>query len=471
MDAEKKQLRHSLKVIFSEAVMVVAVIISVVVLVLIVSGYWINSDFKVERQGMLQISSIPTGADIQIDGNSAWLQRTNTSKVLPSGEHTIMLTKEGYDTWSKTVTIKEGLLYRVHYPRLFLKNRIPEELLSIEGITATFISPDSNSIVLANKTTKWRIINLREEKPTSSPLDISKVFSSVSLAKDAKEGLFTGKILNANWDLDASHILFQVQIDKDDTSEWILLDVKNPEKSLNLTKEFGFNFETIQILDNSSNNLMAIQDGNLRKIDVSGRSISAVIVKDVVSFDHFLNEIIFTAKKTTDADQPYYIGYFKLNNDKITELFTTSSAIQAVASKFYDEEYYTTLQDNIITIYKKADLTELFRYELSFSPEHIKVGHDGEFIIAYTGPQIASLDMEASDVIEWQVEGKKFDWLDNDMIYTVNDGELIVYDFDSFNKRTLAKNVSGYFSVGITENKWLYYFSDNNLIREWIVEH
>jgi len=471
MDAEKKQLRQSLKVIFSEAVMVVAVIISVVVLVLIVSGYWINSDFKVERQGMLQISSIPTGADIQIDGDSAWLQRTNTSKVLPSGEHTILLTKDGYDSWSKTVTIKEGLLYRVHYPRLFLNNRTPEELLNVDGTAATFISPDHNSIILANKTTKWQLINLREETPTLSPLDISKVFSSVSLAKDAKEGLFTGKILNANWDLDASHILFQVQIDKDDTSEWILLDVKNPEKSLNLTKEFGFNFETIQILDNSSNNLMAIQDGNLRKIDVSGRSISAVIVKDVVSFDHFLNEIIFTAKKTPDSDQPYYVGYFKLNNDIITELLPATSAVQTVASKFYDEEYYTILQDNIITVYKKADFAEFAKYELSFAPEHIKVGHDGEFVIAYTGPQIASLDMEASDVIEWQVEGKKFDWLDNDMIYTVNDGELIVYDFDSFNKRTLAKNVSGHFSVGITENKWLYYFSDNNLIREWIVEH
>ena len=187
MDAEKKQLRQSLKVIFSEAVMVVAVIISVVVLVLIVSGYWINSDFKVERQGMLQISSIPTGADIQIDGDSAWLQRTNTSKVLPSGEHTILLTKDGYDSWSKTVTIKEGLLYRVHYPRLFLNNRTPEELLNVDGTTATFISPDHNSIILANKTTKWQLINLREETPTLSPLDISKVFSSVSLAKMPKK--------------------------------------------------------------------------------------------------------------------------------------------------------------------------------------------------------------------------------------------------------------------------------------------
>ena len=130
MDAEKKQRLQSLKVIISETIMVLAVIISVAVLALIVSGYWIGSGFKVERQGMLQISSMPTGADISIDGDSSWLQRTNTSKVLLSGEHSIVLTKEGYDSWSKTINIQEGLLYRLHYPRLFLRIVLPKNWLA-----------------------------------------------------------------------------------------------------------------------------------------------------------------------------------------------------------------------------------------------------------------------------------------------------------------------------------------------------
>ena len=255
MDAEKKQRLQSLKVIISETIMVLAVIISVAALALIVSGYWIGSGFKVERQGMLQISSMPTGADISIDGDSSWLQRTNTSKVLLSGEHSVVLTKEGYDSWSKTIDIKEGLLYRLHYPRLFLKDRTPKKVASFDGITASFISPDGSTLLLANKTTEWQLLNLREESLSSESLDISKAFSSVSLADNAKEGLFTGKIVDANWDLDASHILFEVKT-AENKLEWVLLDVKNPDRSFNLTKEFGGEFSGMQILDNSSSNLI-----------------------------------------------------------------------------------------------------------------------------------------------------------------------------------------------------------------------
>lgn len=471
MDAEKKQRRQSLKVLFSEAVMVLAVIISVVVLALVVSGYWINSDFKVERQGMLQIASLPTGAEVNIDGDTAWLQRTDTSKVLPSGEHSIVLSKEGYDSWSKTINIKEGLLYRIHYPRLFLNNRTPEKQIKLDGVTKTLISPDYNSVVLINGTAKWQLLNLREEKPTSSKIDISKVFSGVSFTKDAKDGIFSDKILDANWDRDASHILFKVRTKEGDKIEWILFDVKNPEKSLNLTKEFSSDFDTIKILDNSSNTLMAIQSGNLRKIDVSARSISAVLAKNVIDFDHYFNEIVFTAKQPSHPDQPYYIGSLKTNDTKAKELFSTASMAQAVVSQFYDQEYYSLLEGNHLEVFTKDDLEEKAKYDLSFTPDHIKVGHNGEFIIMYKGSQIASLDMEAGAVREWQVEGKTFAWLDNDMIYTVKDGELIVYDYDGYNRRVLAKNVSDSFSVGITDNKWLYYFSDNYLMREWIVEH
>ena len=105
MNPEKARRRQSLKILISESIMVLAVVITVIILAFLVSGYWLNSDFKIERNGLLQVSSVPTGADVYIDGESAWLQRTNTSKILSSGEHSIKLTKDGYDTWSKTVNI------------------------------------------------------------------------------------------------------------------------------------------------------------------------------------------------------------------------------------------------------------------------------------------------------------------------------------------------------------------------------
>lgn len=178
MNSMKSKRHESIKIIVSEAIMVLTVIITVIVLAFIVSGYWLNSDFEVERQGMLQISSIPTGADISIDNEKpSWSSRTNTSKVLTSGEHTIKLSKEGYDTWSKTVNITEGLLYRLHYPRLFLKNRTKEPVLDIGTTTQATVSPDHNRLILINNTSEWLLVDLDLETPKTTKLDISKYFS------------------------------------------------------------------------------------------------------------------------------------------------------------------------------------------------------------------------------------------------------------------------------------------------------
>ena len=120
-------------------------------------------------------------------------------------------------------------------------------------------------------------------------------------------------------------------------------------------------------------------------------------------------------------------------------------------------------------MYKKEDFSPVTTFNLTSTLETIKVGHEGEFITIYSGRNIATLDMESMEIKEWSVEGDNFGWLDNDMIYTVYDGELIVYDFDGLNRRTISKNVSNHFPAAITDNRYLYYFSDDSLIREWLI--
>ena len=474
MDFDKAKRRQSLKVIVSELIMVITVIITVVILALLVSGYWLNENFEVERQGMLQIYSTPTGADVAIDGESSWLQRTNTSKVLTSGEHTVTLTKDGYDSWSKTITITEGLLYRLHYPRLFPENRTAETVLDVSGTTFATISPDHNSLLLSNNTTKWGLVKLSSDTVTLQDISVAGLFSDVQLAAEAETGLFTGKILQVDWDRDGSHALFRVQ--SGDKLEWVLLDVKNIAKSLNLTREFNADFSDVQILDNSSSNLIVVENRNLRKIDVSGRSISTVIVPSVVDVDHYNNEIVFSAAQPSSAaaaddSLPYYVGYLKTSDDAVTALASTPAPAKVAISRFYDQKYITILTGDTVSVHLKDDFEDSVSYQIDFAPESLEVGHDGEFILMSAGTNIATLDMESSTVSEWSVAGDSFDWLDNDMLYTVSDGQLIVYDYDGLNRRSLAANVSSRFPAGITDNKWLYYFSDDQLIREWLVEH
>ena len=468
MDLERIKRRQSLKVIISEAVMVIAVILMVTILAFIVSGYWVGSDFKIERQGLLQVSSIPTGANVEIDGASSWLQRTNTSKVLSSGEHKVVLTKDGYDSWAKTVSINEGLLYRLNYPRLFLKDRQPEEALEDISALMVSISRKHEAMLVVKDITNWDLVDLTSDPVTSRLLDVSKYFSTVGIADNAAAGLFTGKVLNCSWSGDDSHVLFK--IDTGGGIEWVLIDVKNITNSINLTKSFRYDFDDIEIINDSSSQLLASQNHDLRKIDLSSRSVSSVLVEGVTDFNYHDNEVIFSAQKPGSDD--YYIGILNLSNDKIMTFdvpVVLTSPVEVAISRFYDDKYIIIITNDAVLIFKREDFSSVASFELKFVPTQVKIGTDGGFILLNSGTNLATIDMESLSMLEWQIEGSNFGWLDDHMIYTVNNGELIVYDYDGINRRTLSKNVSARFPVTITDNKWLYYFSDNNLMREWLI--
>ncbi|MBQ3441203.1 PEGA domain-containing protein [Candidatus Saccharibacteria bacterium] len=468
MDLEKRARRQSRRVIISEIIMVITVILTVSVLAFVVSGYWLGSDFTIERQGMAQIYSIPTGADISIDGSStSWLQRTNTSKTLSAGEHTITLTKDGYDSWSRTVNINEGLLYRLHYPRLFLKNRTHESAFESFANFAT-VSPDRNTMLLANNTTKWQLFNLDSDSSKPASLELSEILPFSSHSTDSSTGLFNGTIKSAEWAKDNEHILLEIVLD--DVTNWLVLNIKNPATSLNLTKEFNLNLKNVEIYDNSASNLLCIADNSLRRIDVPSKQISAILVSGVNSYDHYEKEVVFSAMDIEVDTSPYYIGIIDLGNTEITKLKPASSPAQVVITRFYDDKYIGIVENDTFSLYLKNDFVEKSVFPLSFTPTKIKVGHEGDFIALSTGGRLAVLDMEAMKLDDWTTGTDVFGWLDGSMVYAVKDGNLNVYDFNGLNPRTLATNVSSRLPVTITSDKYLYYFRDGSLIRDYLYE-
>lgn len=490
MDSEKRARRQSIRLIISETVMVFAVVAMVVVLAFLVSGYWLGSGFQVERQGMLQISSVPIGATVAVDGEAPWYQRTNTSKVLTSGEHTVSLTKEGYDSWNRTVNIRDGLLYRVNYPRLFLLEREKEVVYNGSTATLATISPDHKWMLVANNTTTWRLLNLNSDKVESKTISVATLFDAVSMASGATTGLFMGEITELSWSEDNDHVLVKSRLDNKD--EWALLNIKNPTESVNITRQFATSFDEVRIFDNSASILLAVKDSNLHKIDVPGRQVSAVLVEEIQSFDVFGSEIIFTAavdaksaydssdeilrqeEETLEEVAPapnYYTGVVKLNDsERVSYITSSQEPIRAFISRFYDEKYITIITDAMISVYKYDGTEAIFEGALNFNPDNVKVGHDGSFVFMNSGDQAITLDMEALELRNWTLDTESYGWLDGHIVYSVKDGTLIVYDFDGLNRRTLSNNVSAHFPVTITENKWLYYFSDDKLVREVIVQ-
>lgn len=444
--------------------MVAAVVVTVVILGFLVSGYWLNANFEVERQGLLQVSSFPTGADVYIDGESSWLQRTNTSKVLSAGEHTVMLTKEGYDSWSRTVTISEGLLYRLHYPRLFLQDTTSEAVLDSANITASTISPDGAKLLTLDNTMAWHLVNLTSDQLKPTALDFPNLFPTTDTQPN-----YT--VTSFSWSEDAGRVLISVQAG--DATEWILLDLGTPSRSLNLTQAFGA-ITDVQILDRSASRLLALLDGSLHQLDVSDHTLSPALADNVIRYSYYdTSEVIFSASIQMGNEPSYYVGTFKLGDDDATKLVATSSPAFTAISKFYDDKYITILDGASLSVYRQDDFSTVANYTLSFTPASMTVGHGGEFVTMQLDTQIATLDMEANTVTEWSIPSPQLGLLDSDMFYSVDGGNLVAYDFDGQNRRIIAHNVSPLTPVAITGNKWLYFYSDTpntSLMRQLIAD-
>ncbi|MBR3386174.1 PEGA domain-containing protein [Candidatus Saccharibacteria bacterium] len=490
MDYEKRAKRQSLRVIISESIMVLTVIVLVAVLAFVVSGYWVNSDFKVERQGMLQISSVPTGANVSVDGTSPWFQRTNTSKVLSSGEHHVVLTKDGYDSWSKTVTIGEGLLYRLHYPRLFLNNRTKSTVYDVAGAKFASVSRDHKQMLIVGDSCEWTLLDLTNDTPTPKTLDIPKYFTCTVVpdesgtpnndTTDAATQSFAGTITSTQWSGDNAHILISASVAG--ATEWVLLDIRDIKNSINLTREFAADFTDMRIFDHSASNLLAVRAGNLHKINVSSRQVSAVLVEGVYHYDSYGQDIIYVNATTLGilkgaSDQEVLTTFTAASSGEAdgssvmpAPAITASNTSRAYISRFYEDKYITIVTGDTITVYNYDSKERVYESTISFVPEQIYLGIYGDYVFMRSGTTAATLDMESRTIAYWSLACGNPAWLESNLFYCVDSGVLSVYDYDGLNHRSLATSVANDFPVTITDNKWLYYFSDNSLVREIIVQ-
>lgn len=446
MDLERRKLRQNIKVIIAEIFMVISVITMTFVLVFIVLGYWINSDLEIERSGLLQVSSFPTGANITVDHNT-WLTHTNTSRMIMSGKHEVKITKNGYDSWSKTVQISDGLLYRLFYPRLFLKNRVKESVLTLHDSNILSVSPKHESLLLNNQTKVWQWVKLNKPDITTEKIDLTS--------------FLTSSIKTLTWSPNETKVLANLA-----NNEWLLIDLNNPRDSINLSLVLEANFEQVQILDDDANNLLAIQKGNLRKIDVNKLLLTRALIKRVEHFYYSNDEVIFTA--TTEAGEPY-IGTLDLRAESTQEILKTSKPALAIPIRFYDEKYLILAEEYKIKVLKRDNLETILTSTINFNPDQFKVHDKGEFVVFSHQGEIATLDMEEPRIVNWQLTNPEVNWLDDQMIYEIVAGELIVYDFDSLNRRIISNQVTSTQPAIITQNKWLYYVSTGELKREWLI--
>lgn len=498
-EREREKRRHMIKVVIAEAGMVFAVIAIVAVAMLASMGFFVSSDGSIEQSGLAQIHSMPTGASVELDGTTLF-SRTNLSRTIAAGEHSLKLTRAGYDTWENTIRVRSGMLLRLYYPRLFLEGREAEKTLVLEDDLEFYLpSSDRTSIIYAKKaSTEWQLLNIEGDETKMLKLDLSTVLPGV------KERSFTGKIEELRWSRNSDYLLLRVSHEEE--REWILLNLKDVKRSLNLTQTFGLEFAQVEMIDDSANRLFVLENGHIRRVNTSDGTISQVLLSDIERFASEGSNLIYVRKTIKDGKAGKTVGTYRDGEKGGVTIATIEggTTVKVALAKYYDEDYLAYFVDDRLTVYygtvpayheKVTDNVDLANLKVlltdeSFAttPESFGTSPENDYLVATYGRHYMVVSLDAGNIFEYDVETAKVQWLDASMMAAVADETLKVWDYDFANRRELVTSkvqekyaaVTTYseaklldYPVVITSNnKWLYYVvrsgEKNVLMREKI---
>ena len=455
MDREHKKRVETVKLLITEAIMVMVIIVTAVILTFVAMGYNLNKNGEFGQSGLVQLRSFPSGATIIIDGE-AILPKTTASRMLTEGEHSIKLTKDGYDSWEKTITSEPGRLLKLEYMRLFYQDRVPEMMRGYDGSYKMFLGTPNRdyAIFVLKDNNVWKYLDLRGDDAKETELDLTALLSGL-------------EVQDLKWNGDSDKLLVKA-LRKNET-EWLLINVRNLKESVNLTREFAMNFSEVKFMSENGDKLVALENGNLRTITMSGKTVSQVMAASVKKYS-------FTGEYIIYIDSAQKVGIINGNNATLVKEYGADSLINVALSDYIGDKYLTITDNDKITIYKGelpnadrtlSDMEVMLDGKIDFVPVELNVYGNNELIVARDGRKMAVFDCEARKLSQFELDTDEMFFVDGYMIgEIVEGGKLNVMDFDGTNKRYITEANSE--AIITRNNKWLYYLkTDDGKVGLW----
>lgn len=472
MDRKKTKKIQNARIIMTNIFMGLSVIAIVFILMLIAMGFSFNENGNLEQSGLLQLSSHPSGATVEIDGETQF-SRTEISKMLSSGEHKVKITKSGYDTWETNVRVDAGLLTNISWVRLFPLNPVTEKMATYDQARLISFSSDRKSLLYSEQnSTKLLFINLQGDSIKANKINLSDILDITDT-----ETLRTAAISVAAWNTAGSKVL--INWTHNNTTDWILADLEKPENSTNLTQKFNLVFSKILIANDSASKLWALENGNLRIIDLSNITISTVKASGVENFTNNNDVVAYLrtgAKNNKDGNQSTVrvLELFREGEkgaSTIADLTAENPSTFTVAlGAYWGEEWLSYSVNNKVTIlsgkfpsYDKPSKNALkvsLKREIDYSPSHISSSNE-ERIVAYTAAgHIMAFDFETKDYYDISLDSESSPhWLDDYIFWQHEEDKVAIHDFNGQNYRDLITDTNNELPICLTaNNKWLYYF-------------
>lgn len=451
MDIERKRRKQKIRLAITETIMVVAVVITVGVLFAIVTGWRVNRDFSIEQYGQVDIRSYPTGASIIVDGETQAFAFTNTSRMLTEGTHSIKLEKDEFDSWEKDVKVIPGWAVRLRYPRLFRKERKAEIVTEIQEADFVTMAPGRESILYGDNEGRWKWMSVRGDETKISEVDLTKVIE--------------GGIIKRIWAWGSEKMLVLTK-----NGEWTVVNLSQPKNSVKLGK-----YDKVAFMDGSGSRVWGLKDNILYTIEVGSNAGARKSLEGVVDFVADDKEVVYLSDKNKimlyhEGDEGSVEMEIEISEGEKVEMMATEYAGERFVGVVVGEKWTIARMEHYPSYGESMETKSILEKTLDSSTDgRPVVSRNGEFFVMREDGKLVVFDAELAEFSVFEYPEEEVWWLDDYMLTNVEDGMLIVRDFDGTNRRELVgSGVSDYPAMVTANNKWLYYISDGKIIREQV---
>lgn len=464
----KKQLL--IRRIIVSIIMTIAVITIVTVSVLFILGYRLDSNKgRLEQNALVQFDSTPQGAYISIDGKLLGT-RTATKASIMAGSHSFIVTRDGYQQWAKSLDVKAGTLNWLDYIRFVPTNLKTEKVVSYASVVGEKASPDFKWLIVQEKTDvpSFQLVDLRAQDVKTSTITLpADIYSDAGV-----EGV-THTFTLDQWDQGGRYVLLKHAYG--DKNEWIVLDTQDMATSVNVSRLLSISLKDIRFSGTSGNILYGLlDDGVIRKLDLSAATISRGLVTNVKTFDLFETNIITYVGTSPSDPSKQVVGIYREGDESAHVLRTVDSQdtpLAVDATRYFSDDYVAISEGLKVTILKgrypnssAEETTSLKKYAeftapsdvttLSFSPE-------GDFLVSQSGLAFISYELEYKRQTNATVETSEsvphaFKWLDDAYLWSVYDGHLSIREFDGTNVHVINAAEPSFDATLSQNGRYLY---------------
>lgn len=473
----QKQKRHSRRLSITYVVIGTVLLLATTILLHLANGYGLDRQGRVIQNGLVFVSTRPTGADIYLNGERQ-KSRTNARLNIPAGQYVLELKREGYRDWKRALQVEGGKVQRFHYPLLFpvdlqtttVKQYESAPLLSTQSIDHRWL------LVGTNEPNTFDLYDLNAKQ-----LEARQVAVPV---ETMAAGSTTTGWQAVEWAKDNRRVVLRRSYERDGqtSSEYILFDRENPEDSQNLTVLFGFNPTVLELRDQ--------------------------VYDRYYLFDKNSGQV-FTASLREPTPQPYLSGVLAFTSEKDIVAYVTAEGANEGEARIqikqgdgptmtvrrvpagtaylldmaeYDGAFYLAAgaaSENRVFVFRdpigslrRAPNEPLVPVQILkvASPNHVSFSANKRFVAAENGDRFAVYDIEEDRGYAYQagvapdVPDAHATWMDDFRLCYVSGGKLVVFDYDGINLQTLSAASPNYRPIFDHDYRYLYTIDDQHAL-------